>query len=84
MASYLVPIGARRSIVIRAWSADHAYERIENRLLAKGDRTTPVMRSLIRELSEIEVQRLKISKRISALLVASTESLLEEVGGAAW
>ena len=83
MASYLVPVGSNRSVVIRAWSADHAYERIENRLLLRGDRTTPVMRSLIRELSEIEVQRLKISKRISAL-VASTESLLEEVGGAAW
>lgn len=83
MSSYLVPIGSSRSIVIRAFNADHACERVERRLMAKGDRTTPVLSSLIRELSEIEVQRLKISKRV-ADLVASTENLLEEVGGASW
>lgn len=83
MSSYLVPVGDRKSIVIRAWSAEHAYERVERRLMAQGDRTTPVLSSFIRELSEIEVQRLKISKRIERL-VASTENLLEEVGGAAW
>lgn len=83
MSSYLVPIGDRKSIVIRAWSAEHAYERVERRLMAKGDRTTPVIASLIRELSEIEVQRLKISKRLSSLVI-STENLLEEVGGASW
>ena len=83
MSSYLVRIGANRSIVIRAFSAEHACDRVENRLLKKSDRVTPVLAHLTRELSEIEVQRLKISKRID-LLVASTENLLEEVGGAAW
>jgi hypothetical protein len=80
MASYLVPIGAHRSIVIRAWNANHAYNRVENRLLLRGDRTTPVIRSSIRELSEAELQNLRQPKKAKP----QARTIRKEVGGWAW
>jgi hypothetical protein len=80
MSSYIVSVGSNKELLVRARNADHANEKIELRLLRKGDRRTPVLSHLTRQISEIEAFKLQVSGYLDDL-TEEIEDLMDEVGG---
>ena len=53
--SYIVSVGSNKELIVRARSANRANEKIELRLLRKGDRQNPVLTHLTRQATEDEI-----------------------------
>ena len=56
--SYIVFVGSNKELIVRARSANRANEKIELRLLRKGDRQNPVLSHLTRRATEEEIEDL--------------------------